>query len=126
MKKKLRMKDKIERMCIDAGLAPTLREDIGGHQLFVADGFSLIPAIQYRRFGIKPGEFPSGCFVTIWWLAKSDERFDVGAPLMFEPNHDPSYDVDSRKQMRVNSAREHAREHLEARAAAAKNRLVVN
>ncbi len=74
-------KDPIEAICRKAGLAPARRETIRGRDVFVADGFSLLPHVTFRRFGIDQHDFPTGCHATIWWCARGEDKVDVGAPI---------------------------------------------
>jgi len=97
-------KDPIEAMCRRAGLVPARRETIQGRDVFVADGFALLPHVTFRRFGVDEHDFPTGCHATIWWAARGEDRFDVGAPMFFEPHHDPEYDHKTKRQARINTA----------------------
>lgn len=106
-------KDKIEKMCRAAGLKPERRSKIRGLDVLIADGFSLPPHINFRKFGVAAKDFPEGCYVTFWWLMKGEDKMYVGCPLMFDANHDPQYDQSTRKLARINSALKHAGEIVE-------------
>lgn len=106
-------KDKVENMCREAGMKPVKRSSLGGYDLLIAEGFSLPPHKAFRRFGVEDRDFNSGCYVTMWWLMKGEDNMAYGHPLMFDVFHDPEYDPSSRKQMRVNSALDDARNFLE-------------
>lgn len=97
-------KDKIERMCRAAGMAPADRRKVGDYDLLIADGFSLPPHRVFRRFGVEPNEFPNGCYVVIAWLMKGEERMFLGTPIVFDAFHDPAYDKASKRRMRLNRA----------------------
>lgn len=97
-------KDEMEEMCRKAGMRPASREEYRGETIFVQEGFSLIPHVQYERFMIKEGEFPHGAFMTMWWTAKGEDKFDVGRPLFFDVNHDQEQPQEFRSKMRINSA----------------------
>jgi hypothetical protein len=97
-------KDDIERAFRAGGTAPTLREKMGEYDLFIADGFSRSPHLSFQRFGIEPDEFPSGMYVTFWWLGRG-EKLHIGRPLFFD-----AADFDSmNKDGRLNSARDDAK-----------------
>lgn len=107
-------KDDMERICRNAGMLPQKRTTMGEYDVFVADGFSELPAIAYRRFGVEPGEFPNGAFVTLWWIGK-DEELDVGLPLIFDAHHDMHLPSDARQPARINRAMQDARSFMQAR-----------
>lgn len=108
-------KQKIEQICRSAGMVPVARDNIMGAEVFIADGFSTRPHLAYRRFGIGPEQFPGGMHVTLWWASKGDEKLDTGQPLFFETFHDPQYSSSDKKQARINSARQAAKEFLQRR-----------
>lgn len=108
-------KSNIERMCRDAGLTPEKREPFEGMDIFVADGFVAQPHVTFRRFGIESGEFPFGCFATLWWTAYGEQKFDVGRPIFFNAFHDPQYDKETKKRARVNTAVNDARDFIRQR-----------
>lgn len=108
-------KAKIESICRNAGMKPVRRETIRGVEVFVADGFSLMPHRNFWRFGIAPTEFPNGMYATLWWASKGDEKLDTGQPLFFDAMHDPSLPVGSKQGARINSALQAAREYVERR-----------
>lgn len=108
-------KDKIEQMCRKAGLIPARRETIKGHDVCVADGFSTEPHVTFARMGVAKGEFPNGCYVTMWWAAQGEERMQMAEPLFCNPDHDPEYDLATRKRARINAAIKRAHEVLTQR-----------
>jgi len=77
-------KHKIEDICRRAGMSPAERGNIDGAEVFFADGFSSPPHVNYRRFGVDADEFPFGCFVTLWWVSKGEDKLDTGQPLFFD------------------------------------------
>lgn len=109
------MKDRIEEACRKAGMRPEVRETYREHDIFVAEGYSVMPEITYARFGAGVGEFPDGCFCAIWWLATGEDKFDVGCPIFFHADHDSEYDYATRRQARINTALRDARHHLDQR-----------
>lgn len=111
-------KDKIEQMCRAAGLFPELRETIRGHEVCIADGFSPRPDVTFARMGVEQGEFPYGAFVTMWWAAQGEERMRMAEPLFFDAFHDPQWDKATKKQARINAAKQRAAEVLKPRGAA--------
>lgn len=110
-------KDTIARMCAAAGLSPEVREKLRGYDLFIADGFSMIPEVHYRRFGVVKGDFPNGAYVTLYFLAKGEDKFDVGVPLLFDAFHNPEFggDLVTKKRARINTARLEAEGFVKAR-----------
>lgn len=108
-------KDKIERICRSAGMKPVERSNIDGAEVFVADGFSLPPHPYYRRFGIGPEQFPRGMYTTLWWISRGEDKLDTGQPLFFDVFHDLSYPKESKQQMRINAAKQAAKEFLDQR-----------
>lgn len=97
-------KDQLERSFRKGGTAPVLREPMGDYDLFVSDGFSRPPHLNFQRFGIEPDEFPHGMFVTIWWLGKGEKLF-FGQPLFMEV-------TEFRQGARINAARHTAQKFL--------------
>ena len=108
-------KNKIERICRDAGMLPVQRGNIYGSEVFVADGPSMPPHLPFRRFGIGPEQFPGGMYVTLWWVSKGDEKLDTGRPLFFELLHDPEYGPEGKQRARINAALLDAADYLESR-----------
>ncbi len=96
-------KNGIESICRRVGLTPEKRMRVGDSDLFIADGRSSPPHSYYRRFGVGPDDFPGGCYVTLWVLAK-DEKLDTGQPLFFELFHNPEYSGGVKKMARINTA----------------------
>jgi hypothetical protein len=107
-------KDMMERACRKAGMKPEKRETINGREVFIADGFSAIPDITFKRFGVDKGEFPMGAYVTMWWVAK-DEKLDVGRPILFDAFHDVGLSIDDKKRARINRAMVEASKFLKSR-----------
>lgn len=106
-------KTDMERICRSAAMPPVHRDTLSdGREIFIADGFSLPPHWMHRHFGIAPKDFPYGCYATMWWAARGDEELDVGAPLYFDINHDPSLPRESKQRARINAAIKHAKEHF--------------
>jgi len=105
----------IEKACRKAGLQPARRENRNGYDIFIADGFSDKPFPTFKRFGVEKTDFPLGAYCTIWFVAKGEDQFDVGQPLLFERNHDPQYDTKTKRKARINTARREAYGFLETR-----------
>lgn len=92
-------KHKIEDICRRAGMVPVKRDNIDGAEVFIADGFSSPPHVTLRRF-LDDKEFPFGCYATLWWVSKGEDKLDTGQPLFFD-----ALKADSRSQhARVNTA----------------------
>lgn len=108
-------KDKIERICRDAGMKPVKRDNIAGAEVFIADGFSLPPHQAYRRFGIGPEQFPQGMYATLWWVSRQEDKLDVGSAVFFELFHDPQYTGADKQRGRINAALKDAMQFLVGR-----------
>jgi hypothetical protein len=122
-------KKAVERMTAAAGAKPMKREKFGGYEIFISDGFSLLPASQYARFGVEFGEFPNGAYVTMWWIAKNEDRFEMGAPMFFKPDHDHEKfmgNKDLMQQSRVNAAFAFAKEIVNWRKKVRRNGLIIH
>lgn len=96
-------KEKMEEVFRKGGVKPAERRKSGDFDIFIGDGFSLMPHMAYRRFGVEENEFPSGMYVTWWWVGK-DEKLDIGRPLFFDAKHNPEYSSADKKTARVNAA----------------------
>ena len=97
-------KDDIERMFSAIGVKPVHRTKILGNEVFIADGFvqpSMIDKGYLRKFEIKPGEFPFGCFLTVWW---TEQHKGTGSICACDAMHDPGYSAEEKQKMRINSA----------------------
>lgn len=108
-------KDTIERACRRAGMKPVHRASFEGAEIFIADGFSAQPAIIFGRFGIDPGEFVGGCYATLWWVSRNEDKLDIGRPIFFELFHNPEFANGSKQVARINKALEDARSFLSSR-----------
>lgn len=108
-------KSKIETMCRRAGVLPVGRENIDGEDVFIADGFSIIPEIAFQKFDIEAKDFPSGAFATFWWTFEGDDKMSLGRPLFFDAFHDPGHTMESKQKMRIAAALKDARDMLAAR-----------
>lgn len=112
----------IETVCRAAGLLPVRRETINGTSICVADGFSATPHIQFRRFGADtPTDFPFGAYLTIFWVERTEDEFEIGVPMLFDSFHNREYDKDTKQIARINTALTAAKDLLECRARIAKN-----
>ncbi len=108
-------KAKMESMCRMAGMQPVARDTFEGHELFVADGFSAPPHHAFRRFGVEENEFLLGCYVTIFWFAKGEDKLDIGLPLII----DAAKSDNRLLHARINAAKKEARQLLKDRKKAA-------
>lgn len=100
-------KEQMEEIFRKGGVAPAARTSLGDHDVFVGDGFSLAPHRIYRKYGVEATDFPSGMYVTWWWLGK-DEKLDFGRPLFFDAFHNPELDGPSKRKARIAKAIEDA------------------
>ena len=109
MKKPRMTRDRIEKMCRRAGMAPVVRQRIRGFDIIVADGFSSVPHVTFQKFNIERGEFPMGAYGTFWWALKSDDQgFLIAYPLFFDALHNPGLDKASKRDARVRAALDNA------------------
>lgn len=106
-------KDRIETIFRNAGLKPEKRMMVQDYNVFIADGFSLPPHQNVRRFGISSEDFPQGCYVTFWWAGR-DENLHAGRPLFFEAFHDRQYELETKKKARLQAALKDAEGHIDA------------
>lgn len=107
-------KTKIESMCRAAGVLPVDRAQIAGREVFIADGFSLVPEVTFQKFDVEKADFPHGAFATFWWTFENDNKMSSGRPLFFDAFHDRGHSVESKQKMRIASAMKDAKEMLEA------------
>jgi hypothetical protein len=108
-------KREIEKAFSQVGINPVHRTTIDGNELYIADGFispALINAGFLIKFSVNPGEFPFGCFLTMWW---SDQHKGIGSIAVFDAMHDPGYSPDEKIKMRVNSTIHLARQDFKRR-----------
>lgn len=108
-------KHAIERMCRKAGMRPVKRDRIDGAEVFIADGFAATPHVTFAKFGIEPKDFPGGCYATLWWVSRKEDKLDIGQPLFFELLHNPEYGNGSKQIARINAAMNEARTFLKRR-----------
>lgn len=109
-------KDKIETLFRSLECVPVDRETIHGREVFIGDGYSASPHVPYvRRGALSPGEFPNGCFVTWWWVAKGEDKLDRGAPLFFDAVHDVyRISLSVRQKGRINAAKIAAEQYIKS------------
>ena len=101
-------------------MVPEKRVSVMGTDVYIADGFSANPHINFQKFGVEPGEFPGGAYATMW-CTFNDEKLDGGRPLLFELFHNPEYDHKTKKMARVNTAIKEATAFLSQRERVRKN-----
>lgn len=116
-------KAKIETICDAAQLSLERRQTVGEYELFIAAGESKPPHFRYQRFGIEPEDFPNGCFVTMSWLMRGEDKLEIAWPTFFEKNHDAYMTDLGRARARTNRAIKDAHEYLEMKKRARKRRL---
>ena len=116
-------KQVIEKACNAAGLKAVRRENVYGYSVCIADGFAAQPHLTFRRFGAEQGDFPFGCFCTIFWIEGRDDEFEVGVPMLFDAFHDPSLPKDTKQLARINTAINAAADFLKRRERISKNGL---
>ena len=108
-------KEKMEQIFRNVGVKPVDRKRIGDFDVFLGDGFSLMPHNAYRKFGVEPAVFPGGMYVTWWWLGK-DEKLYAGQPVFFDAKHNPELILSDKQTARINGAMKTAKQFLEMRA----------
>ena len=101
----------IERCCRLAGMIPEKRMVMGDSEIFIADGFCESANVYrwFSRMGVTEddakGQFKDGCYATIWWLAKGEDKFFYGRPMFFTKTHNPELPGhEMKKKARVNAA----------------------
>lgn len=107
-------KHKIEDICRRSGMVPVSRTRVLGAEVFIADGFAALPGITFKKFGVDPGDFPGGCYATLWWCSRKEDQLDIGQPLFFALLHNPELTSEGKKQARINSAIAEAKKMLTA------------
>jgi hypothetical protein len=107
-------KDVFEKACRAAGIHPVRKEAVKDRNVLIADGFSAVPHVAFRRFGVEQGEFTFGAYCTIWLIEKDDE-IEVGVPLIFDAFHNPEISHDMRQRARINTAMKEAAGFLDRR-----------
>lgn len=96
-------------------MRPEKRARWKDYEIFVADGFSLMPHNAFRRFGVESDEFPAGMYATLWWVSKESDQLDTGQPIFFDALHNPEYSAETKKQARINTALREAEGFLKRR-----------
>lgn len=109
------LKSKVESMCRAAGMLPVSRQTIDGAEVFIADGFSATPSVTFRKFGLDDKDFPGGCYATLWWVSRQEDKLDIGQPIFFELFHNPEMSSGSKKNARINTAVNEAKRFLDRR-----------
>jgi hypothetical protein len=115
MKSPEERKHDIERVFSSVGIKPVDRLTIDGEEVFIADGFvapSLINNGYLIKFKVEPGEFPLGCFMTVWW---TQQNKGVGSIAFYDALHDPGYSPEEKAKMRVNTVIYLARQDFKRR-----------
>lgn len=107
-------KSAFEQACRAAGMAPEKRVSVLGTDVYIADGFSAKPEVNFQKFGVTPDEFPGGAYATMWCVFKG-ETLDGGRPLLFELFHNPEFDHKTKKMARINTAIKEATAFLSQR-----------
>ncbi len=106
-------KERIEKMCRNAGMVPVDRRAANGIDVVVADGFAPRPEITFQKFNVDAKQFPLGCYGTFWWALRSDtEGFLIAYPLFFDALHNPGMRPEDKQRARVEAAFENADEFL--------------
>lgn len=94
------------------------------YELFIAAGESEPPHQRFRKFGITKDEFPGGCFVTMAFIMKGEDKLVLGIPAFYEKNHNPELTEEGKKQARINRCRTDALEHFRKRNSARKGLIL--
>lgn len=97
-------KDRMEKMCRDAGLVPVARRNVDGFDVLIADGKSAMPAITFKKFGGDDERFAGGCYATFYFIAQGEQQIGIGRPLLFDLFHDPELSHGDKRAARINAA----------------------
>lgn len=82
MKKKFKLtKDSLARMCAKAGMQPEIRTHYKDYDVFIADGFTALPWVTLKRFGVGVEQYPFGAYVTMWGIAKGEDHIEIASIL---------------------------------------------
>lgn len=100
-------RSEFEQMCRKADMEPATRGSFSLGEVYIADGFTKNPATKFQKFGVELGDFPNGCYATIWAMFQGD-KFIVADALFFDPMHDLA--MANRRAGRVRRAMERAEE----------------
>ena len=103
--------EQYEEIFRKAGVKPVDRQKLEGYDLYIGEGFSLMPHNNYRRFEVGPQDFPHGVYIT-WWLLGHDGKIDTGRPIFFDVLHNPEYGSADKQQSRINSVVKDAKTFL--------------
>ena len=107
----------VEKMMDAAGLVPEGKLEYRDREIYIADGFAAHPENTFRRFGCEPGEFPFGCYCVMWFIAKGEDFFELGRPMLFDAMHDKDkkWSLPDKRRARINSAIKEAKAHVDLR-----------
>lgn len=101
-------KNKMERMCRSAGMLPVARRTVDGREVFIADGRSATPARTFSKFGVDENDFPGGCYATMYFVGRREDKMEIGHIMFFDLFHNPELSHGAKQQARINSAVKHA------------------
>lgn len=113
-------KNTVEKMMVGAQMQPAHKEAVGEYEIYVGDGYSFTPEVTYKRFGAEPGDFTGGAFCTVWFVAQSEDFFEVGSPALYRTDHNPELDAATKKRARINRAMKDAKSFIQLRKRVAK------
>lgn len=102
-------KDKMESMCRTAGMVPVARQTVDGREVFVADGKSATPERTFSKFGVEANDFPGGCYATMYFVSRREDKLDIGHIMFFDLFHNPELAHEAKQQARINTAVDHAK-----------------
>ena len=108
-------KEQILDLSKRANMREAGKETYKGYEIYVAEGYSDHPHVEYRRFFIDEKDFPYGAYMSMWWVAEDEDHFDVGRPMFFASDHDPQMPVSQRPKARTNAALNDAKSFIERR-----------
>lgn len=116
----------VERAIEGAQMRPVSKQRVGDYEVYIADGYSAQPHLTYKRFGAEPGEFSFGAYCTIWFVARDEDFFEVGAPALYEAFHNPELETGAKQMSRVNTAMKDARAFIKNRKRIVSERISLN
>ena len=102
-------KNKMESMCRTAGLVPVARRTVDGREVFIADGKSATPERTFSKFGVEANDFPGGCYATMYFVSRREDKLDIGHIMFFDLFHNPELAHEAKQQARINTAVDHAK-----------------
>lgn len=107
-------RQRIEKICREAGLSQVHKDKMHGLDILLADGYVSPRNIgKFKKLGVVEDEYPMGLYVTMWWALKPEKDLILAHHLEFDWNHDSQYGREDKQRGRINAAIKDARKSLE-------------